>query len=92
MITISIRDYTTISIHALRVEGDPASPQKSFRACDFYPRPPGGGRPVFILYLGGFYEYFYPRPPGGGRHKRNSVREQGHTISIHALRVEGDRC
>ena len=34
-----------ISIHALRVEGDlPQSPRSSTRS-DFYPRPPGGGRP-----------------------------------------------
>ena len=35
-----------ISIHALREEGDAASPHSKWRefANDFYPRPPRGGR------------------------------------------------
>ena len=40
---------------------------------DFYPRPPGGGRPcsAAITRRGG---HFYPRPPGGGRHNRRRER------------------
>ena len=34
-----------ISIHALRVEGDPARQGGARANEDFYPRPPGGGRP-----------------------------------------------
>ena len=34
---------------------------------------------------------FYPRPPGGGRHLDDLVSCSGEVISIHALRVEGDR-
>ncbi len=34
--------------------------------------------------------YFYPRPPGGGRHLVHTYAVQIDTISIHALRVEGD--
>ena len=37
-------------------------------ACDFYPRPPGGGRPAYAYHLLN-PPYFYPRPPGGGRRK-----------------------
>ena len=33
-----------ISIHALREEGDTRACGKTTRACDFYPRPPRGGR------------------------------------------------
>ena len=33
---------------------------------DFYPRPPGGGRPRHCIFLS-VPLYFYPRPPGGGR-------------------------
>ena len=33
-----------ISIHALRVEGDYPREPMAPRVCDFYPRPPGGGR------------------------------------------------
>ena len=56
-----------ISIHALRVEGDPSSTRDCLGLQNFYPRPPGGGRhaapkPPLI-----YAEHFYPRPPGGGR-------------------------
>ena len=34
----------TISIHALREEGDPDIPTPVCACCDFYPRPPRGGR------------------------------------------------
>ena len=37
------------------------------RIIDFYPRPPGGGRPGCAGVGGHHYGYFYPRPPGGGR-------------------------
>ena len=37
---------TWISIHAFRVEGDTFSLAVSFNKYYFYPRPPGGGRPV----------------------------------------------
>ena len=33
---------------------------------------------------------FYPRPPRGGRRCRRADRWRGHSISIHALREEGD--
>ena len=33
---------------------------------------------------------FYPRPPRGGRHIDTSRLPQTYTISIHALREEGD--
>ena len=61
-----------ISIHALRVEGDGACEQRRFHGRDFYPRPPGGGRPR----SGGSDkkgDHFYPRPPGGGRHAATSA-------------------
>ena len=56
----------------------------------FYPRPPGGGRrDISRNYrLGGFY--FYPRPPGGGRLCAKRALSAEKSISIHALRVEGD--
>ena len=36
--------WQSISIHALREEGDCASFSTTSRRCDFYPRPPRGGR------------------------------------------------
>ena len=41
-----------ISIHALREEGDIRSTAWHLRECDFYPRPPRGGRPVCLLPIG----------------------------------------
>ena len=80
-----------ISIHALRVEGDGLIVPKRPVKLHFYPRPPGGGRrcvPVQAKCLSNFY----PRPPGGGRRlHRYATRLDRHQISIHALRVEGDR-
>ena len=35
--------------------------------------------------------YFYPRPPGGGRPTQIATFHLDRLISIHALRVEGDR-
>ena len=79
-----------ISIHALREEGDVGQHTE------------GGGRFLFLstpsarrattpskedLVEAG---NFYPRPPRGGRHSPCVAWEQGHSISIHALREEGD--
>ena len=58
---------------------------------DFYPRPPGGGRPRAVTLSCSPPIYFYPRPPGGGRRLFCFVRSLVRIISIHALRVEGDR-
>ena len=60
------------------------------RPCDFYPRPPRGGRrrnspPADIS-----SSNFYPRPPRGGRRRTASYPAGGNRISIHALREEGD--
>ena len=84
-------DRRRISIHALRVEGDVGNILSALPAfTNFYPRPPGGGRP-------GTYSYtlaptdFYPRPPGGGRPEICAMLLWALHISIHALRVEGDR-
>ena len=55
-----------ISIHALRVEGDHRDNHRRVRPNHFYPRPPGGGRPLAAPYRSGSSD-FYPRPPGGGR-------------------------
>ena len=124
-----------ISIHALRVEGDKRTQLNTQRNSYFYPRPPGGGRlrgrllkwRIFYFYPrppgggrpynGGYafaarrYFYprppgggrpipqekhrirahFYPRPPGGGRRTKEGQDMESFRISIHALRVEGDR-
>ena len=41
----------TISIHALRVEGDLETCRSTFKISNFYPRPPGGGRHSCVISL-----------------------------------------
>ena len=104
----------TISIHALREEGDVVRHHADFIRYDFYPRPPRGGRLRLRNHAGGNHEflstpsarratsyasrgrcmrfYFYPRPPRGGR-RSYWIPDFGYrSISIHALREEGDAC
>ena len=45
---VFIRGHARISIHALRVEGDVDCCLKLSLTLDFYPRPPGGGRPRLL--------------------------------------------
>ena len=57
---------------------------------DFNPRPPWGGRllkscPVILLAIN-----FNPRPPWGGRRYNFCIGHYDFSISIHALRGEGD--
>ena len=48
----SLRYRLIISIHALRVEGDPALFRLPISFPNFYPRPPDGGRPrLFDIYI-----------------------------------------
>ena len=72
------------------MEGD--TPRLTIAAAnsDFYPRPPGGGRPIISAAITE-RDYFYPRPPGGGRLAIVAHLLFPFWISIHALRVEGDR-
>ena len=58
----SVEEYG-ISIHALRVEGDHQHSTRIRPRCNFYPRPPGGGRPRGAFY---FAEYarFLSTPSG----------------------------
>ena len=81
----------TISIHALREEGDGGILFRPVMAADdFYPRPPRGGRRAANTPLSTVARNFYPRPPRGGRRAYQGRHHKGITISIHALREEGD--
>ena len=81
----------SISIHALREEGDVLGIGQSWPDGDFYPRPPRGGRPILAALLTYALRNFYPRPPRGGRQHIDELREIAVEISIHALREEGDQ-
>ena len=50
------------------MEGDPIPRTVRRKIRDFYPRPPGGGRPKAPR-TSRSSTYFYPRPPGGGRRR-----------------------
>ena len=78
-----------ISIHALRGEGDLAHYREDTSGMHFYPRPPWGGRRLCHRCCGQ-RGHFYPRPPWGGRRTRAPSAPGAPTISIHALRGEGD--
>ena len=59
---------------------------------DFYPRPPRGGRRWALSMTPTSSRYFYPRPPRGGRRALDDFTFGKRSISIHALREEGDGC
>ena len=61
-----------ISIHALREEGDILSFSGTGSLSYFYPRPPRGGRHLFLLAEFEVLD-FYPRPPRGGRLERDGA-------------------
>ena len=89
MLRLSFADCGTISIHALREEGDHTSNAKTPIVYNFYPRPPRGGRP-----------FRDGRPDLLRCISIHALREEGDAaaptgclcakISIHALREEGD--
>ena len=81
--------HDSISIHALREEGDCQHCPWRADQRDFYPRPPRGGRPKASRSFSRVI-YFYPRPPRGGRPDGHLRNVEVCTISIHALREEGD--
>ncbi len=64
---------------------------QSATTANFYPRPPGGGRQQGYRRRQQRAAHFYPRPPGGGRRKTPARPRGLRRISIHALRVEGDK-
>ena len=63
----SIGNALSISIHALREEGDCPAWPGFCGCCYFYPRPPRGGRRLRSS-KARYFSNFYPRPPRGGRH------------------------
>ena len=79
-----------ISIHSLRMEGDSMYKTSQSEICYFNPLPPHGGRPPAeqrkLLHCN-----FNPLPPHGGRLCRTFIRCHVQNISIHSLRMEGDR-
>ena len=63
-----------------------------FHRYNFYPRPPRGGRRPCLSESRPATMDFYPRPPRGGRPNKKERMVVQESISIHALREEGDLC
>ena len=110
---ISRRNESRISIHSLRMEGDPSTTKPSvvilifqstpsawretcipisriLQTCHFNPLPPHGGRRGFFVARNIYWD-FNPLPPHGGRRTENACTCTDSEISIHSLRMEGDR-
>ena len=70
--------------------GRRSSPSRIPVQNNFYPRPPRGGRPTSPATRTSDSSDFYPRPPRGGRPAPLLFYHISLSISIHALREEGD--
>ena len=79
-----------ISIHALREEGDEDCKPTWTTLENFYPRPPRGGRPSWRSSESGSTS-FLSTPSARRATRARSCACRCDTISIHALREEGDR-
>ena len=79
-----------ISIHALRGEGNGETTRCARTRCHFNPRPPRGGQLMDTIRMTQRSPDFNPRPPRGGQPDITSTPLLYNTISIHALRGEGN--
>ena len=79
----------SISIHALREEGDSSCFTSSLDCSYFYPRPPRGGR-LLKPYIMSFKIRFLSTPSARRATHTSFYPAQSRKISIHALREEGD--
>ena len=80
---------TCISIHALREEGDRNRCFRADRSADFYPRPPRGGRQSALSQVIAAAQ-FLSTPSARRATAGIQFFAVSDTISIHALREEGD--
>ena len=87
VVTFHFRD---ISTHALREEGDTLQSKSTERLFDFYPRPPRGGRRAQHGRLSTRRRTFLSTPSARRATSQLSMRAPCISISIHALREEGD--
>ena len=80
----------SISIHALREEGDDHGFEIQPEAAIFLSTPSARRATIQAALLLCADEDFYPRPPRGGRQPFLAHQRCGPNISIHAVREEGD--
>ena len=89
IVSISIPLLLSISIHALREEGDlPMRAYAMIWQISIHALREEGDKVYFHFF--DFAQYFYPRPPRGGRRLVRHSLGRHPEISIHALREEGD--
>ena len=79
-----------ISIHALREEGDRNGHRHYQKLENFYPRPPRGGRPICTNPFVQLFVEFLSTPSARRATLWRSAASYLLSISIHALREEGD--
>ena len=79
-----------ISIHALREEGDDSDFPAGIIVWSFLSTPSARRATARDRAAPGQADNFYPRPPRGGRQLKIGRASVSKTISIHALREEGD--
>ena len=79
-----------ISIHSLRMEGDPANWEPTSNQLNFNPLPPHGGRRHCVLFWNADRK-FQSTPSAWRETVRNFHTPDRLIISIHSLRMEGDR-
>ena len=82
--------FTAISIHALREEGDLGLFVKLFISIGFLSTPSARRATTVLFRICAVLCNFYPRPPRGGRPVCFAAGRVSVSISIHALREEGD--
>ena len=85
------RSETVISIHSLRVEGDADKLRNTAAESLFQSTPSVWRETVQQAVRQNCTTDFNPLPPCGGRRATPSSRPVPSDISIHSLRVEGDR-
>ena len=79
-----------ISIHALREEGDNINSHYNVVLCNFYPRPPRGGRPALFVPLDSEMRFLSTPSARRATFPPSALQQHPGGISIHALREEGD--
>ena len=88
--SLSACSTSSISIHALREEGDLAQGRSINDFVAFLSTPSARRATLSTWGAEERPHHFYPRPPRGGRLQHSGPSDCAGNISIHALREEGD--
>ena len=89
--TVRLKFLISISIHALREEGDQTRPTRSMQSVHFYPRPPRGGRHETFARMCNTMQFLSTPSARRATLQDMQIAYLTKAISIHALREEGDQ-